>query len=504
MRIVVSLSAGLMVGMLGACATSDTSLSDRSPSLAVADVAMRNGSPAIALRICTDQLQSHSEDLAAQICQGDALAAMGQADAAEAAYARALQTNGHSTAAMVGLGRLRLSHDPAAAETLFSHAVDGDSGNATAWNNLGIARDLQGRHLQAQIAYRRALEITPSAEPVKVNLALSLAISGGGDEALQLMHSLGRDPATDPHLRANLAAVLAMSGRYDEAARLLAQDLPPDQVDRTLATYRDMMAHDQAARTKQDAAPALTLPTMAAPASATVAPATAGANSAGAAPPRQTPYVVPASAPWATGPGARLPADAAPAAAPPAPPKPAASATPSQTVASLAPRQPPYVVPTSAPWATGPRAKLPPMFSMAAGAPDQAAASRAPRQPPYVVPAMAPWATGPDAKLPRALASAAPPAAPLAEPAAKPAEQRMALRQPAYVVPALAPWETGPQVPAHPVAAHPRQRMSVPATIAAAPQATPVPAIKLATRGQALARLDFVPPSAVLPTSTSP
>ena len=47
-----------------------------------------------------------------------------------------------------------------------------------ALNDLGIARDLQGRHTDAQMAYRQALGISPEMSAAQVNLALSLAMGG--------------------------------------------------------------------------------------------------------------------------------------------------------------------------------------------------------------------------------------------------------------------------------------------------------------------------------------
>ena len=47
-----------------------------------------------------------------------------------------------------------------------------------ALNDLGIARDLQGRHTDAQTAYRSALGVDPDMRAAQVNLALSLAMSG--------------------------------------------------------------------------------------------------------------------------------------------------------------------------------------------------------------------------------------------------------------------------------------------------------------------------------------
>jgi cytoskeleton protein RodZ len=103
---------------------------------------------------------------------------------------------------------------------------------------MGIARDLQGRHVQAQAAYGRALGSVPDLRAAEVNLALSMAMSGRAEEAVQRLRSLAADPNASPRLRHDLAAALAMANHPDEAARLLRGDLRPEEIDQAIAGYR--------------------------------------------------------------------------------------------------------------------------------------------------------------------------------------------------------------------------------------------------------------------------
>ena len=67
--------------------------------------------------------------------------------------------------------------------------------NAAALNNLGIARDLQDHHGDAEPAYRAALAASPDMTAAKVNLALCLAIRGQGGEAIGLLRPMADGPA---------------------------------------------------------------------------------------------------------------------------------------------------------------------------------------------------------------------------------------------------------------------------------------------------------------------
>ena len=106
-----------------------------------------------------------------------------------------------------------------------------------ALNNMGIARDLQGRHLDAQEAYRAALGINPELSAAQVNLALSMAMSGQGARALPIIRPLAEAPGATRKTRHDYAAVLAMSGRKAEAEAILSQDLTPEEVRQALAEF---------------------------------------------------------------------------------------------------------------------------------------------------------------------------------------------------------------------------------------------------------------------------
>jgi tetratricopeptide (TPR) repeat protein len=87
--------------------------------------------------------------------------------------------------AMARLGRLAWEDgDHAAAATLLERAVAGDA-PASAWFDLGLARqDLHDYH-GAATAYRRALELKPDLAEAALNLGVALQESGDLDSAMR-------------------------------------------------------------------------------------------------------------------------------------------------------------------------------------------------------------------------------------------------------------------------------------------------------------------------------
>jgi Flp pilus assembly protein TadD len=106
-----------------------------------------------------------------------------------------------------------------------------------ALNDLGIAYDLQSDHSSAQNAYRKALGADPTMRAAEVNLALSMALSGQAAEAVRRLKPLASGPGTSSRLRQDLAAALAIAGDKPEAARILSQDMTPEQTRRALLAY---------------------------------------------------------------------------------------------------------------------------------------------------------------------------------------------------------------------------------------------------------------------------
>lgn len=123
-------------------------------------------------------------------------------------------------AAQLALGRILLQTDPARAEQVLLAALAGSPHNPDMLNDLGVARDLQGRHAEAQAAYREALSAAPTLRAARINLGLSLALSGQGSDALTTVQPLSVTASPTGAERADVAAINALAGAS------LARSLP--------------------------------------------------------------------------------------------------------------------------------------------------------------------------------------------------------------------------------------------------------------------------------------
>ena len=257
------------------------------PGLDVADNALKGGSPEIALQIANNVLTQNPGNGSALATRGEALTALGRPEEAAIAFSQVPPKDPASVSAQIGLGRIKLASDPVGAEAAFLGALSQDPRNGVALNDLGIARDLQGRHTDAQTAYRNALGIDPNMRAAQVNLALSLAMSGQSRDAVQLLRPLASKPDASQQVRHDMAAVLAMSGSRTEAEQILSKDLSPEQVKQA------MDAFDSAVATRSNTVGGLLATTPAAPPqsvppAATTPPAAAPVPIAPAAVPQPT------------------------------------------------------------------------------------------------------------------------------------------------------------------------------------------------------------------------
>jgi Flp pilus assembly protein TadD len=114
--------------------------------------------------------------------------------------------------AQLALGRILLQTDPVRAEHVLVAALAGSPRNADMLNDLGVARDLQGHHAAAQAAYREALSAEPTLRSARINLALSLALSGEGSDALTTVQPIAASASPAGAEGADVAAINSLAG----------------------------------------------------------------------------------------------------------------------------------------------------------------------------------------------------------------------------------------------------------------------------------------------------
>jgi Flp pilus assembly protein TadD len=205
-------------------------LSNATPSLRVADTALQNGAPLLALQIADQKLAANANDREALLRKAEALYALKRNEEAEAVFTQVLVLDPGNVPALIGVGRIRLARDPGSAADAFMKALARDPRNVAALNDLGIARDLLGEHGEAQEAYRKVLALAPGDLGARVNLGLSLALSGHAREAIDTLRPIASLPDLTPRMREDLAAGLALAGEDEAARSMMAQDLDPERV----------------------------------------------------------------------------------------------------------------------------------------------------------------------------------------------------------------------------------------------------------------------------------
>lgn len=210
--------------------------------LRIADAAMQGGDPDMALHVADAVLAHDPTNVEALLRQGDALAALGREDEAALSYQHALALRPGSRRAHVGLGRIRLKSDPAAAERLFAEVVQAHPDDVPALVDRGIALDLEGQHTAAAASYRAALALQPDDTAAEVNLAMSLALAGHAKEAVSMLRPLAQSGTANRRIQDDLAMALAMSGETEAASTILSSELNQNQIATALAGYRALQS----------------------------------------------------------------------------------------------------------------------------------------------------------------------------------------------------------------------------------------------------------------------
>ena len=242
--VIMSLAA---LGLSG-CGTSNVaSMPGNVPGVRIADAALESGNPAIALRVTDGLLAINPNDTQALLREGKADAMLGQNGAAEKSFRHLLTIDPGNRVAQLGLAKAVLASDPAEAEKLYVAYLAHDPRNTDALNNLGVARDMQAHHAQAQIAYRKALDIAPDLDFARENLGLSLAMSGQAGEGAAMIGQVANDGTTDRRTRDNFALALDLAGHSAEADKVLREELSPTDAQAALTGYSEFSSNRGAA-----------------------------------------------------------------------------------------------------------------------------------------------------------------------------------------------------------------------------------------------------------------
>jgi len=155
---------------------------------------------------------------------GRAALALGDAQAAAGFFARADDANSNSPLPQAGMGAVSVANgDPQTALPYFQRAQQLGAPPATFACDRGLAYDLLGQQAKAQADYRVALN-GPDGDEARRRLALSLAISGDRNSALQTLAPLSaRGDSAVPRVR---AFIFALTGDSNAAMTAINAAMP--------------------------------------------------------------------------------------------------------------------------------------------------------------------------------------------------------------------------------------------------------------------------------------
>lgn len=214
--------------------------------LGLADSALAGGAPKLALGVSRAVLARDPKNVAALTHQGDAYHQLGDDARAAASYHEALTLSPRDVGALIGLGRVALTSEPAEASARFTEVISLQPGNEVALTDRGVAADLSGLHTEAQADYQRAIAIARTGltdedserlATAQVDYAVSLAISGRPGEAVRILGPIASSPDASPRVRQDFAMALTLDGQGSEAAHVLVDEMSPEEARRAMAGY---------------------------------------------------------------------------------------------------------------------------------------------------------------------------------------------------------------------------------------------------------------------------
>jgi len=210
-----------LAGALVACASA---LVAATPSHAQGSYSPYDESPAAALARYVRTLASDPRDFQSLIGAGKAALELGDAQAAAGFFARADDANPRSPLPQAGMGAVSVANgDPQAALPYFQRAQQLGLPVASFACDRGLAYDLLGQQAKAQDDYRVALSGRDGDE-ARRRLALSLAISGDRNAALQMLAPLSaRGDSGVPRIR---AFIFALTGDSNSAMTAINAAMP--------------------------------------------------------------------------------------------------------------------------------------------------------------------------------------------------------------------------------------------------------------------------------------
>ena len=168
---------------------------------------------------------------------GTALAQLGSFEESAGAFRTALAVEPVNAEAHRGLGNALVALNRPEEGLPHLETALAISNDYRAYNSIGVALDLMGRHDDAQFYYRQGASVASDDVDLLANLSISLSLSGNTAEAIVLAREAASFPSATMRHRQTLALVLGLAGQFDQAADVLRVDLSESDIQSYLDFY---------------------------------------------------------------------------------------------------------------------------------------------------------------------------------------------------------------------------------------------------------------------------
>lgn len=145
----------------------------------------------------------------------------------------------------------------AKAERLLARAQNPERPDWRLQSAYGAALSANGRQVEAQEQFAKALAQAPDQPSILNNLALSFALDGKHDAAEKILRQAANRTG-DPQAKQNLALILGLKGQVKEARALAESTLPPEKAEANVAFFERLgSGHTRTSPADPAAAPTL-------------------------------------------------------------------------------------------------------------------------------------------------------------------------------------------------------------------------------------------------------
>ncbi|MGV6397321.1 tetratricopeptide repeat protein [Pseudomonas caspiana] len=227
---------------LASCATQPASDGGYQRFMQLAGDLQKRGDSNSAAALYEKATQQPEAQIEAWLKLGETRLASGNARGAERAYQQALELKTDSADALLGLGTAQLRQGKLERAVSALTQAAALSGQADAFNRLGIAHILLGHADAAQTAFGKSLALAPNDLDTRCNLALAYALGDQSQLALDNIRAVSESPRAQPRHQRNELLITVLAGREKDVQSMRLEDIPASERKKLVTEARRIKA----------------------------------------------------------------------------------------------------------------------------------------------------------------------------------------------------------------------------------------------------------------------